>query len=738
VNLLQELVSVAFTAATSNVEAMRPAGVVTLINIVEKFGSAFDPDYEGHLLLEQYHAQIAAALRPCFGSDVEPCLAASGCDLASRYTRILASNEDGHHVDPLAVRKLVALLTKFITDGIHKIQFPAFSEAAATMVRTSALRAMAELQQQVTLQPNGESTAPEVSMQLEPILVDLRDGWIALLRDFSFLQCFLGHSKMPYRPHIFATSCSSASRGLLLKAWAPVLDAASSIVDTGAWRQGRASAKSVMVVAHSELADELQPIAPRPVEEDFKLLLGLATCMLTNATEKSIESSEEENEECCACVRALVRLLLPEACLTQSVLPISSLNSIVVLMHRMAQKESNKLRNAVASLAFHISTQIGPWLQVVSDIEDARPLMSALQRLSVKPVLLVLPHLTDLASPATQRKLSSEDVPCVKDSILALAKLPTCMISPVERFRYSFMPVMLALQVCHSAATIGAEPPHQDNGIDVTCAPSWDEVCEVCVISVRQVVALLPSDEQLAQQLSCFWLSALETAFVLFNAIPIPKQMQMLKSMLVLLGALPDSLEAASAFVKVYGAVRSLLAGGEAAALQALQALQAFLQEPGPQAWPVSPSVIQRHLPYLLPEVAPLLVPSVAESTVKQAALKLMLLVCTISPPEGLLACFSIMVPLLVGCMWLTADGAPSSAQKELSAVAHASFSVLARRAPNEFKVVIGELSTDVRKRMETALREAAAPSRPTPGPAHVSSAPKIALKMDFTGFGKN
>eukprot|EP00966_Prymnesium_polylepis_P325156 7381140-Prymnesium_polylepis.1 len=234
--------------------------------------------------------------------------------------------------------------------------------------------------------------------------------------------------------------------------------------------------------------------------------------------------------------------------------------------------------------------------------------------------------------------------------------------------------------------------------------------------------------------------------------------MQMLKSMLVLLGALPDSLEAASAFVKVYGAVRSLLAGGEAAALQALQALQAFLQEPGPQAWPVSPSVIQRHLPYLLPEVAPLLVPSVAESTVKQAALKLMLLVCTISPPEGLLACFSIMVPLLVGCMWLTADGAPSSAQKvamhcgvaihlcerclvslqELSAVAHASFSVLARRAPNEFKVVIGELSTDVRKRMETALREAAAPSRPTPGPVHVSSAPKIALKMDFTGFGNN
>ena len=75
---------------------------------------------------------------------------------------------------------------------------------------------------------------------------------------------------------------------------------------------------------------------------------------------------------------------------------------------------------------------------------------------------------------------------------------------------------------------------------------------------------------------------------------------------------------------------------------------------------------------------------------------------------------------------------------QELSAVAHASFTVLARRAPNEFKAVVGEFSIDVRKRMDTALREAAVPSRPTPGPAHASSAPKIALKMDFTGFGKS
>ena len=117
----KELVSVAFTVATGTVEAMRPAGIVTLIDIVCKFGAAVDPDYEGHLLLEQYHAQIVAALRPCFAEDSEPSLAASGCALASRYTMVVASTADSHEVDPVSVRKLLSLLTKLVTDGLHQV-----------------------------------------------------------------------------------------------------------------------------------------------------------------------------------------------------------------------------------------------------------------------------------------------------------------------------------------------------------------------------------------------------------------------------------------------------------------------------------------------------------------------------------------------------------------------------------------------------------------------------------------
>ena len=96
---LQELVSVAFTAATSPFEAVRPAGVVALFDIADKFGPAEDPDYEGKRLIELYAAQISAALRPCFAVEAEPSLAAAGCATTSRYLLEVGSSARNHQVE---------------------------------------------------------------------------------------------------------------------------------------------------------------------------------------------------------------------------------------------------------------------------------------------------------------------------------------------------------------------------------------------------------------------------------------------------------------------------------------------------------------------------------------------------------------------------------------------------------------------------------------------------------------
>ena len=69
---LRELVAIAFASATSPTQSLRPAGILALVRIVERFGAADDPDYEGKLLLELYHAQFRTALSECFGPEAEP------------------------------------------------------------------------------------------------------------------------------------------------------------------------------------------------------------------------------------------------------------------------------------------------------------------------------------------------------------------------------------------------------------------------------------------------------------------------------------------------------------------------------------------------------------------------------------------------------------------------------------------------------------------------------------------
>ena len=71
---LRELVAIAFASATSPTQSLRPAGILALVRIVERFGAADDPDYEGKLLLELYHAQFRTALSECFGPEAEPSL----------------------------------------------------------------------------------------------------------------------------------------------------------------------------------------------------------------------------------------------------------------------------------------------------------------------------------------------------------------------------------------------------------------------------------------------------------------------------------------------------------------------------------------------------------------------------------------------------------------------------------------------------------------------------------------
>ena len=55
---LPEMVKVAFMAATSDADPLRLEGLRTLEVIIEKFGETPEPEFPGHVILEQYQAQV--------------------------------------------------------------------------------------------------------------------------------------------------------------------------------------------------------------------------------------------------------------------------------------------------------------------------------------------------------------------------------------------------------------------------------------------------------------------------------------------------------------------------------------------------------------------------------------------------------------------------------------------------------------------------------------------------------
>lgn len=55
---LSELIRMAFIAATSDCDQLRLEGLETLHIIIKKFCKVPEPEFPGHLLLEQFQAQV--------------------------------------------------------------------------------------------------------------------------------------------------------------------------------------------------------------------------------------------------------------------------------------------------------------------------------------------------------------------------------------------------------------------------------------------------------------------------------------------------------------------------------------------------------------------------------------------------------------------------------------------------------------------------------------------------------
>ncbi|XP_036209575.1 HEAT repeat-containing protein 5A isoform X2 [Myotis myotis] len=324
---LADLIRMAFMAATDHSDQLRLSGLQTLLIVIRRFATIPEPEFPGHVILEQYQANVGAALRPAFTSETAPDVTAKACQVCSAWiaSGVVSDLNDLRRVHHL----LVSSLTK-IQAGKEALSH-LYNESASTMEILAVLKAWAEVyiiaveRHKNNKQPLKTTSCPEESgrngSDSSPGLLDLVHTdlgtlsrlWLAALQDFALLTLPSEFaSQLPIEGGAFYTAETSEnaklhynnSWALILHATALWLTSTGFIVadpDEGASNLSRPVTPTSMCQGSSSGAIAK---SPEDVYSDrFHLILGISVEFLCSLR------SDATMESITACLHALQALL---------------------------------------------------------------------------------------------------------------------------------------------------------------------------------------------------------------------------------------------------------------------------------------------------------------------------------------------------------------------------------------------------------------------------------------------
>lgn len=250
---LSDLVRMAFMAATSDSDPLRLEGLKTLQEVIEKFAQVPEPEFPGHLLLEQFQAQVGAALRPAFSPETSSLVTAAACQVCSTWigSNVARDLNDLRRVHQLLVSSLGKLQIKTNTTQLY-------NESLATLEKLAILKAWAEVYV-VAMIGNGSAPGSVTKLStnaarnndddygdfeyrgesllnlVQPELISLSRHWLAALKDHALLS--LPPEFASQLPHdggaFYTTDTMESSRPHYSASWSPILHAAALWLNAG-------------------------------------------------------------------------------------------------------------------------------------------------------------------------------------------------------------------------------------------------------------------------------------------------------------------------------------------------------------------------------------------------------------------------------------------------------------------------------------------------------------------------
>ncbi|XP_052870184.1 HEAT repeat-containing protein 5B isoform X2 [Anopheles cruzii] len=258
---LSDLIRMAFMAATSDSDQLRLEGLKTLQEVIDKFAHVPEPEFPGHLLLEQFQAQVGAALRPAFSQDTPSHVTAAACEVCSAWigSGVARDLNDLRRVHQLLVSNLSKLnsrtnSTQLYNESMATLEKLSILKAwgqvyimamighgeapASQMLKTLCSAAVLPAAAAVTSEFNRltfddefgdfESRGESLLSLVQPELENLSKHWLAALKDYALLSLPAEYaSQLPHDGGAFYTNDTmNLSKPHYLISWPAILYAA--------------------------------------------------------------------------------------------------------------------------------------------------------------------------------------------------------------------------------------------------------------------------------------------------------------------------------------------------------------------------------------------------------------------------------------------------------------------------------------------------------------------------------
>uniref|UniRef100_A0A4W5MZS7 HEAT repeat-containing protein 5A n=1 Tax=Hucho hucho TaxID=62062 RepID=A0A4W5MZS7_9TELE len=303
---LADLIRMAFMAATDHSDKLRLSGLQTLLVIIRQFAAVPEPEFPGHVILEQYQANVGAALRPAFTADAPPDVTAKACQVCSAW---IASGVVSDLRDLRRVHQLLASSLVKVQAG-KEVPSQLYNEGTSTMETLAVLKAWAESPIPGPEEDCGGAGGPGLLTLVQTDLATLSRLWLAALQDYVLLTLPQDYSaQLPATGGTFYTAeTAEQARPHYCSAWAPILHATALwlnstgfiMVDDGPANLSRPVTPTSMGQSTSLASVK----SPEDISSDrLHLILGISVEFLCSP------HSHDQMENISSCLQALQALL---------------------------------------------------------------------------------------------------------------------------------------------------------------------------------------------------------------------------------------------------------------------------------------------------------------------------------------------------------------------------------------------------------------------------------------------